>query len=240
VGKPIVGITTYLTRAQWGAWDMDAALVPATYVAAVVRAGGVPLLVPPGAPLEETLGVVDALVFSGGSDLDPSFYGAADHPETRGVVRERDEFELGLMRAALERDVPLLAICRGSQVMNVARGGGIEQHLPDVLGHAEHRETPGVFSSHPVSVIGETRLASIVGGTSEVKSHHHQGFGVLGAGLREAARADDGTLEAVEDPEHRFAVGVLWHPEEGDDLALFEALVAEASALKDTSRRQTT
>jgi gamma-glutamyl-gamma-aminobutyrate hydrolase PuuD len=237
VGKPIVGITTYLTRAAWGAWDMDTALVPASYVRAVIRAGGVPLLVPPGAPVEETLAVVDALVFSGGSDLDPDLYGADAHPETAGVVRERDEFELVLMRAALERDVPLLAICRGSQVLNVARGGGIEQHVPDRVGHELHRETPGVFSSHPVSVISETRLASILGGTADVKSHHHQGFGELGSGLREAARAEDGTLEALEDPERHFAVGVLWHPEEGEDLALFEALVAEAAALKAESTR---
>jgi putative glutamine amidotransferase len=216
---------------------MDAALVPASYVRAVVRAGGVPLLVPPGAPVEETLAVVDALVFSGGSDLAPGLYGAAAHPETAGVVRERDEFELVLMRAALERDVPLLAICRGSQVLNVARGGGIEQHLPDRVGHELHRETPGVFSSHPVSVLGETRLASILGGSVDVQSHHHQGFGELGSGLREAARAEDGTLEALEDPDRRFAVGVLWHPEEGQDLALFEALVAEAAALKNQSAR---
>jgi gamma-glutamyl-gamma-aminobutyrate hydrolase PuuD len=232
VGKPVVGITTYLTRAAWGAWDMDAALVPASYVRAVVRAGGVPLLVPPGAAVDETLGAVDALVFSGGSDLDPELYGDVAHAETAGVVRERDEFELGLMQAALERDVPLLAICRGSQVLNVARGGGIEQHLPDRVGHELHRETPGVFSSHPISVIGKTRLASILGDGTQVKSHHHQGFGEVGAGLREAARAEDGTLEALEDPERRFAVGVLWHPEEGEDLALFEALVAEAAALK--------
>jgi gamma-glutamyl-gamma-aminobutyrate hydrolase PuuD len=195
------------------------------------------LLVPPGAPVEETLAVVDALVFSGGSDLDPELYGADAHPETAGVVRERDEFELVLMRAALEQDVPLLAICRGSQVLNVARGGGIEQHVPDRVGHELHREAPGVFSSHPVSVVGETRLASILGRTADVKSHHHQGFGELGAGLREAARAEDGTLEALEDTERRFAVGVLWHPEEGEDVALFEALVAEAAALKSTSSR---
>lgn len=241
VAKPVVGITTYLTRAAWGAWDMEAALVPASYVRAVVRAGGVPLLVPPGAAVAETLGVVDGLVFSGGSDLDPVLYGADAHPETAGVVRERDDFELVLMHAALERDVPLLAICRGSQVLNVARGGGIEQHLPDRVGHELHRETPGVFSSHSVSVVGETRLASILGGAADVKSHHHQGFGELGSGLRETAHAEDGTLEALEDPERRFAVGVLWHPEEGEDLALFEALVAEAAEARgDVSRRQTT
>ena len=232
MGKPVVGITTYLTRAAWGAWDLDAALVPDSYVRAVAGAGGAPLLVPPGAAVEETLDVVDGLVFSGGSDLDPSLYGADTHDETSGIVRERDDFEVSLMRAALERDVPLLAICRGSQVLNVARGGGIEQHLPDVVGHSGHRETPGVFAEHEVSVVGGTRLASIVGERVEAKSHHHQGYGAVGAGLRESARAPDGTLEAVEDPSRRFALGVLWHPEEGEDLALFEALVAEACAYR--------
>jgi gamma-glutamyl-gamma-aminobutyrate hydrolase PuuD len=232
VARPVVGITTYLTPAAWGAWEQEAALVPAAYVRAVVRAGGAPLLVPPGAPVEETLEVVDGLVFSGGSDLDPSLYGEAAHPETAGVVRERDEFELTLMAAALAADVPLLAICRGSQVLNVARGGGIEQHLPEAVGHAGHREQAGTFSSHDVAVSGGTRLSSIVGETVNVKSHHHQGYGTVGDGLVTAAVAPDGTVEALEDPSKRFAVGVLWHPEEGDDLALFEALVAEAAAFK--------
>ena len=124
MGKPVVGITTYLTRAAWGAWDTEAALVPAAYVDAVERAGGVPLLVPPGAAIDETLDVVDGLIFSGGSDLDPELYGADPHAETVGVVRERDDFELALMQAALARDLPVLAICRGSQVPNVALGGG--------------------------------------------------------------------------------------------------------------------
>ena len=233
----MIGVTTYLTRAAWGAWDMEAALVPASYVRAVVAAGGVPLLVPPGAPPAEVLSAVDGLVFSGGSDLDPSLYGAAAHAETAGVVRERDEFELELMREALAADLPLLAICRGSQVLNVARGGGIEQHLPDVVGHEQHREVPGAFSEHPVSVVPGTRLASVVGAETEVHSHHHQGYGKLGSGLVEAARAPDGTLEAVEVPDRRFAVGVLWHPEEDDDRALFEALVAEAAAARDGQAR---
>ena len=239
--RPVIGITTYLTRAAWGAWDMEAALVPASYVRAVAASGGVPLLVPPGAPVDDVVSSVDGLVFSGGSDLDPSLYGADSHSETAGVVRERDEFELKLMRAALEADLPLLAICRGSQVLNVARGGGIEQHLPDIVGHEQHREVPGTFSEHPVSVVAGTRLASIVGAETDVRSHHHQGYGDLGTGLVESARAPDGTLEGLEDPERRFAVGVLWHPEEGEDRALFEALVSEAAAARpDASLRQTT
>lgn len=232
MAKPVVGITTYLVPAQWGAWDMVAALVPAAYVQGVVEAGGTPLLVPPGAEVDATLGVVDGLVFSGGSDLDPELYDAEAHPETGGVIRERDEFELELMRAALARDVPMLAICRGSQVLNVALGGDLEQHVPDRVGTNAHKEVNGVFAQHDVEVVGGTRLGSIVGDRHDVKSHHHQGFGRLGDGLREAARAPDGTLEAVEDPSRRFTLGVLWHPEAGGDRALFEALVAEAAAYR--------
>ena len=234
MAKPVVGITTYLTRAAWGAWDLDAALVPAAYVRSVVRAGGAPLLVPPGAAIEETLDAVDALIFSGGSDLDPELYGEDAHAETTGVVRERDDFELALMQAALARDLPLLAICRGSQVLNVALGGDLEQHVPDRVASDVHKQTPGVFADHDVDVLAGTKLASIVGDRSDVKSHHHQGYGELGAGLREAARAADGTIEALEDPGRRFTLGVLWHPEEGADLALFEALVAEATEFRKT------
>jgi putative glutamine amidotransferase len=232
VGKPVVGITTYLLPARWGAWDMEAALVPADYVRGVERAGGAPLLVPPGADLEATLSVVDGLVFSGGSDLDPSLYGADAHPATGGVIRERDDFELQLMHAALERDLPVLAICRGSQVLNVALGGDLEQHVPDRVGSNVHKEVDGVFADHDVEVLGGTRLGSLLGDRHDVKSHHHQGFARLGAGLQESARAPDGTVEALEDPARRFTLGVLWHPEAGEDLALFEALVAEAAAYR--------
>jgi gamma-glutamyl-gamma-aminobutyrate hydrolase PuuD len=203
-------------------------------VRSIVRAGGVPLLVPPGAATEETLDAVDGLVFSGGSDLDPDLYGAEAHAETDGVVRERDDFELALMRAALARDLPMLAICRGSQVLNVALGGDLEQHVPDRVAADTHKQTPGVFADHDVEVLAGTKLASIVGGRTDVKSHHHQGYGTLGTGLHEAARAADGTVEALEDPSRRFTLGVLWHPEEGEDLALFEALVAEAAEYRKT------
>ena len=232
MARPVVGITTYLTRASFGAWDVDAALVPAAYVRSIARAGGVPLLVPPGAPADEALDAVDGLVFSGGSDLDPELYGELPHAETVGIVRERDDFELELMRAALARDLPLLAVCRGSQVLNVALGGDLEQHVPDRVSADTHKQTPGVFAEHGVEVFDGTKLASIVGGHTDVKSHHHQGFGKLGAGLRESERAADGTVEALEDPTRRFTLGVLWHPEEGEDLALFEALVAEAAAYR--------
>jgi gamma-glutamyl-gamma-aminobutyrate hydrolase PuuD len=234
VGKPVVGITTYLTPAAWGAWRLEAALVPASYVRSVVRAGGAPLLVPPGASYEETLDSVDGLIFSGGSDLDPELYGEEAHAETEGWIRERDDFELGLMQAALARDVPLLAICRGSQVLNVALGGDLEQHVPDRVHTNVHKETPGVFADHDVAVLPGTNLAAILGNRTDVKSHHHQGYGELGNGLVEAARAPDGTVEALEDPTRRFTLGVLWHPEEGADLALFEALVHEAAEYRES------
>ena len=229
MGKPVVGITTYLTPAAWGAWNLEAALVPATYVRAVERAGGVPLLVPPGASFDETLDRVDGLIFSGGSDLDPELYGEEAHAETGGIFRERDDYELGLMRAALARDLPLLAICRGSQVLNVALGGDLEQHVPDRVGADTHKERPGVFAEHDVEVLPNTRLAAIVGDRVGVKSHHHQGYGEIGGDLREAAHAPDGTVEALEDPTRRFTLGVLWHPEEDEDGALFETLVREAA-----------
>jgi len=198
-------------------------------VQAVERAGGRPLLVPPSEEdVEETLDVLDAVIFSGGSDLDPATYGQERHPETNGVLEARDRGELALLEAALARDMPVLAVCRGSQVLNVALGGDLVQHLPDVLGHDDHKHTPGAYADHDVTLETETRLGRLLGGHAPVKSHHHQGFGRLGSGLQEAAYAEDGTVEAVEDPSRRFALGVLWHPEAGEDMRLFEALVEEA------------
>jgi gamma-glutamyl-gamma-aminobutyrate hydrolase PuuD len=227
--RPLVGITTYVTPVEYGDWQEEAALVPADYVRAVERAGGRPLLVPPSDDaVEETLDVLDGLIFSGGSDLDPATYGQEAHPETKGVVVERDRGELALLQAALARDMPVLAVCRGSQVLNVALGGDLVQHLPEVVGDDKHKHTPGQFADHDVSLDPGTKLGSLLGVHAPVKSHHHQGFGRLGSGLREAGRAEDGTLEAIEDPSRRFALGVLWHPEAGEDMRLFEALVAEA------------
>jgi len=227
--RPVIGVTAYAEEARWGVWEAPAALIPLAYVSAVERAGGRPLLVPPSEDgVEETLAVLDGLLFSGGSDLDPETYGAEAHPETNGVRAERDQAELTLLEAALARDMPVLAVCRGSQVLNVALGGDLVQHLPEVVGHERHKHTPGVFADHDVEVLPGTRLQTLVGDHAPVKSHHHQGYGRLGDGLREAARADDGTVEAIEDPRRRFALGVLWHPEAGEDAALFEALVEEA------------
>jgi putative glutamine amidotransferase len=232
--RPVIGITTYLTSARFGTWEEDAALIPATYVRAVEAAGGRALLVPPSMEgINETLDALDGLLFSGGSDLDPEIYGQEAHAETNGVVPERDRAEIALLEAALERDMPVLAVCRGSQVLNVALGGDLVQHLPDVVGDEKHKHTPGVFADHDVDLVSGTRVQQILGDHAPVKSHHHQGYGQLGEGLREAARADDGTIEALEDPSRRFALGVLWHPEAGEDFALFEALVEEARAYRE-------
>jgi gamma-glutamyl-gamma-aminobutyrate hydrolase PuuD len=226
VAKPLIGITTYVEPASWGHWAVEAALVPYDYVRAVERAGGRAVLVPPDDDgIDEVLDALDGLVFSGGNDLEPDEYGAAVHPKTVGTNPERDRGELALLRSALDRDLPVLAICRGFQVLNVARGGDIVQHLPDLVGHEAHREVLGEFSEHAVRVDPSSRIGEVQGA---VKSHHHQALGRVGDGLREVAWAEDGTVEGLEDPEKPFLVGVLWHPEAGEDQRLFEQLVAAA------------
>jgi putative glutamine amidotransferase len=230
VARPVIGITAYAEPSvRWGVWDVPAAVIPLAYVQMIEAAGGRALLVPPSEDgIDETLDALDGVLFSGGSDIDPSEYGQDVHPETNGTRPDRDRGELALLRAALERDMPVLAVCRGSQVLNVARGGDLVQHLPDVVGDEKHKHTPGTFADHDVTLEEGTRLAALLGDRAPVKSHHHQGFGRVGSGLRVAAHAEDGTIEAVEDPSHRFALGVLWHPEAGEDMKLFEELVREA------------
>jgi gamma-glutamyl-gamma-aminobutyrate hydrolase PuuD len=230
VSRPIIGITSYAQDARWGVWHLPAALVPLAYVDAIEKAGGRALVVPPAEDdAEETLDALDGIVFSGGVDVDPAHYGSDAHPETDSPQARRDAGELALLQAALERDMPTLAICRGFQLLNVARGGDLVQHLPETLGTDVHKQVPGEFAVHPVEVKEGSRLASIVGtSASDVTSHHHQALGRVGEGLVETAWAADGTLEAVEDPALRFAVGVQWHPEAGEDAALFEALVEQA------------
>jgi gamma-glutamyl-gamma-aminobutyrate hydrolase PuuD len=230
MARPIVGITTYVVAATFGVWEEDSALVPHDYVRAVERAGGRPLLVPPSIDgVEETLDALDGLILSGGADLDPALYGQDPHPETDRPFTLRDDAEMMLLRAALERDLPVLGICRGSQVLNVALGGDLVQHLPDVVGSDDHRDVPGTYAEHEVAIEAGSRLDRALGPNAGVKSHHHQGLGQVGRGLSVTARAEDGTVEGLEDPSRRFAVGVLWHPEAGEDMALFEALVAEAA-----------
>lgn len=227
--RPLIGITSYAEEIRWGVWTEDAALVPLAYVRAVEHAGGRPLVVPPSEDgLEETLDALDGVIFSGGGDLDPELYGAEPHDETDMPRTERDAAELRLLQAALDRDMPVLAICRGSQLLNVARGGDLEQHLPETVGHEQHRHDPGSFSDHDVKVAAGSRLGGLLGDRAPVKSHHHQGYGRIGSGLREVAWAEDGVVEGLEDSDKRFALGVLWHPEEGEDFALFQGLVDEA------------
>jgi putative glutamine amidotransferase len=228
--RPLIGITSYAQPAKWGAWDLPAALIPLDYVESVERAGGRPLIVPPSVDgVEEVLDALHGIVFSGGADIAPVNYGAEPHPETDPPQALRDAGELALVRAALDRDLPTLAICRGFQLFNIARGGDLIQHLPETLGDSRHREVKGVFSEHPVEIKEGTRLAGLLGARApSVKSSHHQGVGRIGDGLVETAWAEDGTLEGLEDPGKQFAVGVLWHPEAGEDKRLFEALVVEA------------
>lgn len=228
---PRIGVTTYLERARYGSWDHRAALLPVSYVDAVVRAGGVPLLLPPvGHAYEELLDALDGLVLAGGADLDPSRYGDTPDPRTAGVRPARDAFEFPLVRAALARDLPVLAVCRGMQVLNVALGGTLHQHLPDVVGHEQHRPAPGVFGTSTIALRQATRLAGVLGAETTVSCHHHQGLDRLGAGLQAVGWTEDGTVEAVEVPGRRFVAGIQWHPEEdGDDLRLFAALVEAAT-----------
>jgi len=237
--KPIVGVTSYAPeRASWGRWTEPAILVPASYVRALEETGARPLILPPTTDaVDATLDLLDGLVLSGGSDVDPDAYGAEPHPLTDPARPERDEAEIALLDRALQREMPVLAICRGSQLLNVARGGELLQHLPDVVGDRRHRETPGRFSEHGVDVRVGSRLEAIVGRRAAVKSHHHQGYGEIGDGLEVVAWADDGTVEALEDPARPFALGVLWHPEEEGDPPLFRALVAEARRYREARAR---
>ena len=236
MARPVIGITSYAPeRVKWGVWEDPVIMVPASYVHAVEHAGGRPLVLPPTPDsVEETLEIVDGIIFSGGGDVDPGRYGADPHPATDAPRPERDDAELALLTAALARDLPVLAVCRGSQVLNVALGGDLVQHLPERVGHEDHRHTPGQFADHDVDVSPDSRLGSILGERAPVKSHHHQGYGRLGRGLVEVAWAEDGTVEGLEDPSKRFALGVLWHPEEGEDFALFQALVEQAREYRET------
>jgi putative glutamine amidotransferase len=228
--RPLIGVTTYTDTVSWGVWTIPAAISPLAYVTSIERAGGRALLVPPSeSAVKETLDALDGLVLSGGEDLHPEVYGADPHPETQRTRPDRDRAELALLEAALERDMPVLAVCRGSQVLNVALGGDLVQHLPEVVGSERHKHTPGEFADHDVDLQSGSRLAGLLGDRAPVKSHHHQGYGRLGDGLKPVAWAEDGTIEALEHQSKPFALGVLWHPEEGEDLALFEALVREAA-----------
>ena len=233
--RPVLGLTTYLQQAQTGIWDVHASFLPAIYMEGVNLAGGTAVLLPPQ-PVEaadRVLDGLDGLIITGGRDMDPAAYGHQRHPATDEPVqanRERDAWEIALVRGAIRRGVPLHGICRGAQVMNVALGGTLHQHLPDVLGHTRHQQGNAVFSTSGVHTVPGTRLASVIGDTSDVQCYHHQAIDRLGQGLTVSAQDSDGVIEAVEIPGDNFVLAVQWHPEERlDDIRLFVAVVHAAA-----------
>ncbi|MFF4906890.1 gamma-glutamyl-gamma-aminobutyrate hydrolase family protein [Streptomyces sp. NPDC001260] len=226
-GRPLIGVSTYLEAgARWGVWELEAALLPAGYPRLVQRAGGLAAMLPPDAP-EQAAAIVarlDGLVIAGGPDVEPVRYGAEPDPRTGPPARARDTWELALIEAALAARLPLLGICRGMQLLNVALGGTLVQHID---GHAE---VVGVFGRHPVKPVPGTRYAEIAPEETSVPTYHHQALDRLGTGLMPSAYAPDGTVEAVEVPTaDRWVLGVQWHPEMGDDLRVMQALVRAAS-----------
>jgi putative glutamine amidotransferase len=235
--RPVIGMCTALEQAQWSVWDQRAALLPSNYVEEVQRAGGLALMLPPDPELaedpDEALALVDALLLAGGADIDPLAYGQEPHAETTGSVPERDVFEIALARAAIDQDMPVLGICRGMQLINVARGGTLVQHLPERFGHHEHRPAVGSFdgADHDVDLAADTLAIQVVReACHSTKSHHHQGVDRLGEGLEvSATSAIDGLPEAIELPEKSFVLGVQWHPEADRASPILAALVEAAS-----------
>ncbi|MEV4738018.1 MULTISPECIES: gamma-glutamyl-gamma-aminobutyrate hydrolase family protein [unclassified Microbacterium] len=229
---PLIGVTTYLERAQQGVWDVRAAFLPEQYVTGVTESGGIALLLPPQDPdaADAAIAGMDGLVLSGGADVAPELYGEARHPLTDPARTDRDAWELALFRAAERRRMPVLAICRGLQLVNVARGGTLQQHLPESLGTEKYRLGGGVFAENAVGISAETPFADIIRESEvSVHSYHHQGIGRLGDGLVAAAHSDDGLVQAFVDTSAGHVVGVQWHPEENaEDRRLFADLVAQA------------
>jgi putative glutamine amidotransferase len=239
MSAPAIGICAAVERARWTVWDEEAALITRAYARAVHRAGGLAMVLPPydsdalaGAPLGELLGRLDGLILAGGSDVDPACYGAEREPETGPTWPERDAFELALTRAALERGTPVLGICRGMQLLNVALGGTLHQHLPAEVGHSDHLHTPGFYGDHQVRLEPGSLAARAAGAERlAVKSHHHQGLDRIGEGLAVTGWAvDDDAVEAVELPGGDYALGVLWHPEEDGHSLVISSLVAAAQS----------
>ena len=233
--KPVIGLTTYLEQAKTGIWDVPAAFLPKVYFEAVNRAGGIAVLLPPQ-PVDANVAArvldgLDGLIITGGKDVDPARYGQEPHPATDEPRRDRDAWEDALLTAAIERELPFLGICRGAQVLNVALGGTLHQHLPDVLGTTRYNAGGGTFTENTVAVEASTWLAAVLSGTDSlaIKSYHHQAIDVLADGLVVSARSDDGTVQAVELEAVPFGLAVQWHPEENpDDIRLFEGLVEAA------------
>jgi gamma-glutamyl-gamma-aminobutyrate hydrolase PuuD len=228
----------YRQTTSWWSWDRDAALVPGTYLDVIEASGGEALLLPPRGEgtgpsglgrYDRLVATLDGLVLIGGGDLDPARYGADPDPRRGGTSVPRDDLEFGLLSAALAVDLPLLAVCRGMQVLNVGLGGALVQWLPDRLGSTRHQPRPGAFGAVTVVTEPGSAVRDVLGPRTEVLCSHHQAVDRLGTGLVVTARSEDGVVEAVESPEHRFVVGVQWHPEETGDIRLFDALVSAAA-----------
>ncbi len=234
--RPVIGLTTYLQQAQTGVWDVRASFLPAIYLEGVTSAGGIATLLPPQTVhesiTERVLDGLDGLVLTGGRDVNPAAYGQAAHPSTDQPAVDRDAFEFALLRGALARRLPVLGICRGAQVLNVALGGTLHQHLPDVVAHTRHQAGNAVFTTSAVHTVPGTRLATLIGPASDAQCYHHQAIDRLGDGLIVSAQDGvDGVIEAVELPGPDFVLAVQWHPEERlDDLRLFAGLVEAATA----------
>jgi gamma-glutamyl-gamma-aminobutyrate hydrolase PuuD len=231
MARPLIGITGQLEAAHWGDWVREAVLSPLTYTRAVERAGGTPVVIPPVPPetVARLVEGLDGLVLTGGTDVSPALYEEAPHEQTDAPDRRRDRFELALVRAAIEADLPLLAIGRGLQVLNVARGGTLVQHLPEAVGHHGHAPGTAKMTRHDVKLKAESTLGRLLGDQLAVLALHHQAVKQPGDGLVTVAWADDQVVEAAELDGHRFAIGVQWHPEEGDDPRLLQALVKAAT-----------
>jgi gamma-glutamyl-gamma-aminobutyrate hydrolase PuuD len=226
--RPLIGITTYREQARWGTWHVPAVLLPASYADAVAAAGGEPVLLPTGAVDADVVARLDGLVMAGGADVDPARYGRAPGPHTTVVRPGRDESELAVLQAALDRDLPLLAICRGMQLLNVALGGDLVQHLPEIENTGTHDPGAGRYQRREVRTEPGTELHRLLGPTAPVACHHHQAISRIAPELTASAWAEDGVVEAVEAVGRRFCLGVQWHPEEGTDHRLFAAHVAAA------------
>lgn len=229
-GPPLIGITASAEPARWGDWVREAALLPVAYQRTLERARAVPVIVPPSvrATVPVLVQRLNGLIISGGADIEPSLYGEEPHEETSPPQPQRDRFEFALLRAAIDTDLPFLAIGRGMQALNVVREGSLIQHLPDVVGGTVHQPSLGRYGRHGVQISVTSRLGKTLGDNAEVMSGHHQAIRRLGKGLSTVAWADDQVIEAIELQGHRFGIGVQWHPEESDDSRLIEALVAEA------------
>ena len=231
--KPLIGLTSYREVATWGVWHQPADLLPVLYADAIVRAGGVPVLLPPATDDPDAAATVvrrlDGLVVSGGADVDPSMYGEEPHEQTKSWRPDRDAWELALLTSAAAQNLPTLGVCRGMQVMAVATGGTLAQHTPDEVGHEQHSPGGDTFGDIEVKVDETSALHTILGPAVTVRCHHHQSVRSH-PGYVATARATDGSLEAMEAEGTRFCLGVQWHPEAGRDQRLFDALVKAAAA----------